>query len=179
MAPARCAARLAVYPLHSGVPDEVPQLLIDDDYAFRRIFDDQLEEEPFAAQPFLYLLTLGDVPGCGHYMVVAVQLLGHAHKHDVDRASHARHCSPRHIALIFTCTDTRPHQAQWQLSLLWTEDFFDDAANDLVVTETVGTFGCAIEIGVHEAAIGDGPGQRQPIRRVIEDRLDLGSAGPS
>lgn len=103
--------RLAVYTFDSGVPDEVPHLVVDNDYAFRRIFDNQLEEQPFAAQPLLYFIALGDVSGRGHDVVIAVQLFGNAHKHDVDRPGYARHRSPRRIALIFTGADARPHQA--------------------------------------------------------------------
>lgn len=61
--PQHRAAGLAVYTFDSGVPDQVPHLVVDDDYAFRRIFDNQLEKQPFSAQALLYLITLGDVPG--------------------------------------------------------------------------------------------------------------------
>ena len=59
-----------------------------------------------------------------------------------------------------------------------TENFFHSTSDDLVVTETIGTLCCTIEIRVHKAAIGGGPEQRQPIRRIIENRLDLGPTGP-
>ena len=57
--PQHSAARLAVDMFDSGVPHQVPHFVVDDDYAFRRIFDDQLEEQPFAAQALLYFVTLG------------------------------------------------------------------------------------------------------------------------
>src|SRR6516164_10032267 len=176
--PQNSAARLTVYTLHSCVPDEVPQLVIDDNYAFRRIFDNQFEEQPFATQPLHHVVALGDVPSRGHDVVIAVELLGHAYKHNIDRAGHARHGSPRSIALIFAGTNAGSHQAHRQLSLLWAENFFNSAANDLVVIQTIGTLGCTIEIRVHEAAIAGGTEQRQPIRRIVKNRLNLGPAGP-
>jgi hypothetical protein len=103
-------ARLAVDALHGCIPNEVPQVVIDDDNPFRGIFDDQLKEQPLAAQTILHLAVLGDVAGGGHDVVIAVQLLWNTHEHHVDGSGYAGHRPARCVALVFAGTNAFPHQ---------------------------------------------------------------------
>src|SRR6516164_680511 len=148
------ATRLAVYTLHRRIPDEMTQFVIDNDDAFRRIFDNQLEKQPLAAQPLLHLVTFGGVPRCGHDMVIVAQLLEHTYEHHIDRPGYPCHRPLCRIALIFARANTSPHQAQRQLRLLWTEDFFNGAAGHLLVAKVIGALSRTVEIYVYKASIG-------------------------